>query len=489
MAEVNAKFKEIAEKLSQSNYVQTINLKMPGLSNGTRVRFTFDNVNAADRSQIYIEGKFNLKDKSLEEVQYVGLTSTSGTTVKGSVDGIFVNFTFDGVHTDNNVLIKSEFTDEWTYISSNNTWQINSEFDKTENSDIVTERSSAVIMLVLDCSSSLADDFIKAQSNAKDFISTLYQAVGGIDDPGKQEETIYSTTPYDGCAAVWIDNHRYFLSDEEFNSANLDHAYIEGYVVLYENGYYIISPHNLQSDELHYRQAMKYYADKMPDRELIYTFPQYLNNLNRCLQSYQFTPFGTTSGSQYDSSRFYLTTDYKDVNNPLCLEAYKYFTQETIEARFVARWSGLVRGVKRMGDERIEWSKPNHLSVSVKNNGKREFVKFEKNEDWSSYDVEGVVIDIVDQQFIVLKDEIISENIHKDTALSLYSDIMPTAEQAEVITMLSHDINIILGAIGGTGISGSYFTKTPYDSSNLITFSAGQSSHGYSAKVRGVIPL
>ena len=191
MAEVNAKFKEIAEQLSKSNYIQTINLKMPGLSNGTRVRFTFDNVNAANKSKIYIEGKFNLKDKSLEEVQYVGLTSTSGTTVKGTVDGIFVNFTFDGVHTDNNVLINSESTDEWTYIASNNTWQINSEFDKTENSDIVTERSSAVIMLVLDCSSSLADDFVKAQSNAKDFINTLYGAV--TSDPSFGNNTSHYT--------------------------------------------------------------------------------------------------------------------------------------------------------------------------------------------------------------------------------------------------------------------------------------------------------
>ncbi|MBD5316115.1 MAG: hypothetical protein HDS11_00370 [Bacteroides sp.] len=232
MAEVNAKFKEIAEKLSQSNYVQTINLKMPGLSNGTRVRFTFDNVNAANKSQIYIEGKFNLKDKSLEEVQYVGLTSTSGTTVKGTVDGIFVNFTFDGVHTDNNVLIKSEFTDEWTYIPSNNTWQINSEFDKTENSDIVTERSSAVIMLVLDCSSSLSDDFVKAQTNAKDFISTLYQAVGGVDNPGEQEETIFSTRPINLALAVDLNDSRYYITADQYERTNLYDAYILGLTIL-----------------------------------------------------------------------------------------------------------------------------------------------------------------------------------------------------------------------------------------------------------------
>lgn len=178
MAEVNAKFKEIAEQLSKSNYIQTISLKMPGISNGTKVRFTFDNVTSADKSKLYIEGTFNLKDRALEDVKYVGLYSTSGTTIKGVVEDIFVNFKFEGVHTENNVLIKSEYTDEWTYITSNSSWQINSEFDKTENSDIITELSSAVIMLVLDCSSSLADDFIKAQNNAKDFIKTLYDAYG-----------------------------------------------------------------------------------------------------------------------------------------------------------------------------------------------------------------------------------------------------------------------------------------------------------------------
>lgn len=479
MSEVNAKFKEIAEKLSESNYVQTINLKMPGLSNGTRVRFTFDNVNAANNSRIYIEGKFNLKEKSLEEVQYVGLTSKSGSTVKGTVDGIFVNFTFDGVHTDNNVLIKSEFTDEWTYITSNDSWQINSEFDKTENSDIVTERSSAVIMLVLDCSSSLADDFIKAQNNAKDFINTLYGTVSdSVENPGN-DETIYSTIPQDRRAAVWIDNQRYFLSEEEFNSANLSNAYVEGFVVLYEKGYYIISPEHLQSDEVHYTQAMKYYADLLPDGELISDFPYYCSDLNMRLSSFGFATFMISYN--------YLISE--DTDSPSVLRYGIYPGDGAAHKKIDYAWYGLVRGVKRMGDERIEWSKPNHLFVSVKTNDKREFIKFDENVDWSSYDVEGVAINIGDQYFIVLKDENASGNIHKDTALSLYSDIMPTSEQAEVISMLSSDINRILNSIGGTDISGTYFTKTPYDSTNLFTFSADGSSYGYSAKVRGVVAL
>ena len=133
MAEVNAKFREIAEQLSQSNFVQTINLKMPGVSNGTVIRFTFDNVSSATKSALYIEGIFNLASRSLENVKYVGLSSSSGTEIKGVVDGIFVTFTFEKVHTDNNKLIENQFTSEWMYIPSNNIWQINSEFDKNES--------------------------------------------------------------------------------------------------------------------------------------------------------------------------------------------------------------------------------------------------------------------------------------------------------------------------------------------------------------------
>ncbi len=170
MAEVNEKFKEIAEQLTKRNDVQTIKLTIPGVSSGTSIRFTFDNVSSAANSSLYIEGTFNLATRSLENVKYEGLSSTSGTEVTGVADGIFVTFTFEKVHTDDNLLINKEFTDEWTYVSSANLWQKNSEFNKTEDSDIEVERSSAAILLVLDCSSSLGDKFVTAQNNAKDFI-------------------------------------------------------------------------------------------------------------------------------------------------------------------------------------------------------------------------------------------------------------------------------------------------------------------------------
>lgn len=248
MSEVNAKFQEIAEKLSQSNYVQTINLTIPGLANGTKVRFTFDNVKDAAYSNIYLEGIFNLKEKSLDNIEYHGLSSASGTSVKGKVDGIFVTFTFEKVRTDDNVLIKSEFTDEWTFITSNSSWQINSEFDKTENSAIENERSSAAIMLVLDCSNSLGDQFATAQSNAKGFIKTLYEASGfstdpdNPDDPGTTETTIYSTKPLDLSVAIWKDGTRYYLTPEQYKNANLTNATVEGMTVTSKLGDFIISP-------------------------------------------------------------------------------------------------------------------------------------------------------------------------------------------------------------------------------------------------------
>ncbi|MDE6484063.1 MAG: hypothetical protein K2L14_01530 [Duncaniella sp.] len=184
MAEVNAKFKEIAEQLSSTTTVQTVNIKIPGVANGTRIRITFDNPKLASYSSKYIEGIFNLKDKSLEDVEYYGMTSSSGSTVKGTVDGIFVNFVFKGIKNEDGFEIKSANTQEWLYIYSNATWQINSEFDNTENSEIKNEKSSVAIIMVLDCSSSLGSQFKTAQTNAKNFINVLYKEVSDNEESG-----------------------------------------------------------------------------------------------------------------------------------------------------------------------------------------------------------------------------------------------------------------------------------------------------------------
>lgn len=175
MDEVNTRFQEIAEQLNTQINLQNVAIRIPGLSNGTRVRFTFDNVSSASASKLYIEGVFNLRSRTLTDVKYYGMTSTSGSTVVGVSDGIFVTFNFNGIQTKDNSMLSKNKIKEWYYTSSS-TWQINSEFDPDQQPDIQTESSSALIMLVLDCSSSLGDQFSTAKTNAKSFINTLYNS-------------------------------------------------------------------------------------------------------------------------------------------------------------------------------------------------------------------------------------------------------------------------------------------------------------------------
>lgn len=209
MNEVNTKFEEIAKQLKEQSYIQTISLNIPGEANGTKIRFTFDNVTNAANSKLYIEGIFNLKNKTLEGVTYYGLTSTSGTTVQGTVDGIFVSFTFEGITTDSKQTVSRDYINEWTYISSTEAWQINSEFDRDQNTDIIVEEKSAAIMLVLDCSSSLGDQFSTMQNSAKSFINTLVNGSEEDDNGSGSGNNNVSGEPFDIFASLSYDDMVY----------------------------------------------------------------------------------------------------------------------------------------------------------------------------------------------------------------------------------------------------------------------------------------
>jgi uncharacterized protein YjdB len=176
MSAVNSKFQDIAENVNSSTYTYSISLKIPGPSNGTKVRFTLDNVSSATNSQKYIEGVFNLKSKTLTDVVYYGLTSTTGSTVQGTVEGIFVTFSFEGLQTSDNSFIQQGNIKQWNYVTSTSSWQVNSEFSPAQNSTIGHSKRSAVVMLLLDCSSSLGSKFSTMQQGADSFISILAEA-------------------------------------------------------------------------------------------------------------------------------------------------------------------------------------------------------------------------------------------------------------------------------------------------------------------------
>lgn len=175
ISELQSKFEEIANCISVSmDYSYNVALSIPGLSDGTRIRFTFDGKQAINSKQ-YIEGTFNLRYRSLDEVVYVGLTSTNGETITGSVvDEIFVKFTFNNLRDSGEGTLNTNRIDEWYW--SSDAWQKNTEFDGDTNSDINidAETKSAAIFLVLDCSSSLGNDFNTMKTAANEFVNKLY---------------------------------------------------------------------------------------------------------------------------------------------------------------------------------------------------------------------------------------------------------------------------------------------------------------------------
>lgn len=173
MGAVRTRLQEISDQIISISNKQTISMKIPGQSNGTLIRFTFDNLSATN-SSLYIEGTFNLSDRSLRNVSYHGFRAESGSTVQGKQDGIFVTFTFTGLQReDGNGLVQTNNIRQYYKSASASSWQENSEFTPANNTLTTINHSGAVILLVLDCSSSLGSQFSDMQSYAKDFIDRV----------------------------------------------------------------------------------------------------------------------------------------------------------------------------------------------------------------------------------------------------------------------------------------------------------------------------
>jgi hypothetical protein len=182
MAEVNRTFGDIARSLSNVSQSHSLKLKITGgYDDGTRIRFTFDGVTDAADSDFYIEGIYKRSgtNRSLQNIVYQGLGSTSGTTVNGVVtDTVYVTFTFDNVSDSSGDRVDTSITKQWEYITNLSQWQRNSEFGQTGDTEIIiADRKSAVIMLVLDCTSSLdaggANGFEQMKNAAYNFITVL----------------------------------------------------------------------------------------------------------------------------------------------------------------------------------------------------------------------------------------------------------------------------------------------------------------------------
>lgn len=175
MSEASEKFAQIAQQLYNQSTFYNVTLKLPAQEPNTKIRFTFDNVNDATTSQCYIEGTYirNNGKGQLIDIQYIGLQSMTGVTVTASSEGIFDVFSFQNLTDLQGNQMSTDYVKEWNWLESAAEWQYNSEFTPSGNTEVVNEYKSAMIMLVLDCSSSLGSDFTNMKTAANSFIETL----------------------------------------------------------------------------------------------------------------------------------------------------------------------------------------------------------------------------------------------------------------------------------------------------------------------------
>ncbi len=185
MAEANMRFQAIADDLVSRNMSEKLTLVFPGVGTGTRIRFTFDEVNAStvDQSQVYIEGTFSLKTRSLTNITYNGMTCTAGDSVAAtSVDGVFVSLVFDGIQLDSEERIVKKNIKEWYWVEDLNAWEASTEFSADRLPDVESTYSSALVMLLLDCSSVMDENFDELKMAANSFIERMlnYNTIPGM---------------------------------------------------------------------------------------------------------------------------------------------------------------------------------------------------------------------------------------------------------------------------------------------------------------------
>lgn len=175
MGEASAKFAEIAQELFDNRTYYNVSLTIPAQEPNTQIRFTFDNVDSPVESQHYIDAKY-VRDGSsarLTEITYHGVQSMSGASIAATSQNIFDVFTFKNLVDMADNQLNTEYVKFWSRPNSISLWESHSEFTSSGNSQTVSEFKSAMIVLVLDCSSSLDSDFTTVKTAANSFIETL----------------------------------------------------------------------------------------------------------------------------------------------------------------------------------------------------------------------------------------------------------------------------------------------------------------------------
>lgn len=184
MDEALLRFEEIAESLHSTNTTTSLSLLVPpGYDEGQVLRFTFDQVSSANSSSLFIECTYKRTDngRRLENVTYRGFKQ--GASSLSSVEKLsngFYKFVFENLKkTDDSFITEIDKQRLKLYRQISTGWEPETEFDNNNQSQVIEEQSSALIMLVLDCTTSLGSQFSSLKTGAKRFVETLVSSNGG----------------------------------------------------------------------------------------------------------------------------------------------------------------------------------------------------------------------------------------------------------------------------------------------------------------------
>ena len=188
MNEVGQLFADIAASLYSVSTTINVGVYIPGgYDNGQVIRYTFDNVSAATSSNLYIEATYHRSGSSrtLENIKYEGFipgASTISSSATGPNNELYFQFN-DLKYSNGDPVSQSEIISKsrlWKQTSSG-AWDGETEMNMAELPPIIDEdKSSALIMLVLDSTTSLGSDFARMQNEAKNFVEILVNGGSGV---------------------------------------------------------------------------------------------------------------------------------------------------------------------------------------------------------------------------------------------------------------------------------------------------------------------
>lgn len=185
MDEAMERFSAIASSLYSISTSVNLGVNVPGgYDDGQRLRFTFDNVNSATSSTKFIEATYRRNSngtRTLENVIYYGFSQGANTIPSSSSQGAYYKFLFQNMtYLDGSPVSQTDLNNIklWKQTSTG-AWDKETEFNPASSTTVTEEKNSALIILVLDCTTSLGNDFVHMQESARQFVQTLANVNNG----------------------------------------------------------------------------------------------------------------------------------------------------------------------------------------------------------------------------------------------------------------------------------------------------------------------